>query len=409
MNVNLKYNKVLEEKMLIILMIITPFIDLLNGFFEFVLNVNLSPGVIIRSCILIFIIYFYIKEEKLNFIILTFIVSIFLLQMLIISFSNNFNILSEISFISKIYYNLFLIFLTGSVLSKKDINYDVYFNCFSKVCIIVTLSLVITKILGIGINSYGISGGYKGLYMGTNDLTAVLVMTLPFMLYRIFTDGTNIIFVIIALLAALNMIMIGTKTAIIFLIIISLFFLYNIFFKNINLKSFILLILFLGTFLIVFDKYLFDIFKDTILQRQIYFIKENDLVSYLLSERNITLIKSIRFWSSSIINIILGASFNNGAEFIGNFSQGHGMIEMDLIDILYFYGIILFLIVAYPLTKVLIKGFKVLFVKKELKLKLIAFIYIVIFIMSFLGGHVLLSPLAGVYFAVIYGILKNIN
>ena len=98
MNVNLKYNKVLEEKMLIILMIITPFIDLLNGFFEFVLNVNLSPGVIIRSCILIFIIYFYIKEEKLNFIILTFIVSIFLLQMLIISFSNNFNIFTIIFF-----------------------------------------------------------------------------------------------------------------------------------------------------------------------------------------------------------------------------------------------------------------------------------------------------------------------
>lgn len=37
MKTNLKGNKVLEEKMLIVLMLITPFIDLLNGFFEFVL------------------------------------------------------------------------------------------------------------------------------------------------------------------------------------------------------------------------------------------------------------------------------------------------------------------------------------------------------------------------------------
>lgn len=409
MNVNLNGKKILEERMLIILMLITPFIDLLNGFFEFVLKVNLSPGAIIRSFILIIIIYFYVKQEKLNFIRFTFIVSIFILQMLIISFSNCFNILSEVSFISKIYYNLFLIFLTGSFLSKENIDYDIYFDCFSKVCIIVTLSLITTRFLGIGVSSYGDAGGYKGLYMGTNDLTAVLVMTLPFMLYKIFTGGKGIIYIIVALLGALNLIMIGTKTAIIFLVIISTFFFYNIFLKRMSLKSFTLLIVFFIAFWFIFDKYLFNMFKNTILQRQMYFISQNDLVSYLLSERNITLIKSIEFWSSSLVNIILGVGFNNGANFIGTFSQGHGMIEMDLIDILYFYGLILFFIVVVPLVKVFIKGFKVLITKKELKLKLIAFIYIVAFIMSFLGGHVLLSPLAGVYFAIIYGMLKNVR
>ncbi|MDK0864090.1 O-antigen ligase family protein [Clostridium perfringens] len=409
MKTNLKGNKVLEEKMLIVLMLITPFIDLLNGFFEFVLNTNLSPGVIIRSIILLIIIYFYVKQEKINFIKFIFIVCIFLFQILIISFYNDFNILNEISFISKIYYNLFLMFLTGYVLSRKDIDYNIYFDCFSKVCIIVTLSLIITRIFGVGMSSYGAAGGYKGLYMGTNDLTAVLVMTFPFILYKIFTKDSNITYTIVALLAALNMIMIGTKTAIIFLIIISLFFFYNIFFKNINLKSFIILIMFFITFLIVFDKYLLDIFKNTILQRQIYFMKENDLISYLLSDRNMTLITSFRFWCSSLINIILGVGFNNGSAFIESFLNGHTMIEMDLIDILYFYGIVLFIMVAYLLIKALIKAIKVLFIKKELNFKLIAFIYIVAFIMSFLGGHVLLSPLAGVYFAIIYGMLKNIK
>lgn len=409
MKTNLKGNKVLEEKMLIVLMLITPFIDLLNGFFEFVLNTNLSPGVIIRSIILLIIIYFYVKQEKINFIKFIFIVCIFLFQILIISFYNDFNILNEISFISKIYYNLFLMFLTGYVLSRKDIDYNIYFDCFSKVCIIVTLSLIITRIFGVGMSSYGAAGGYKGLYMGTNDLTAVLVMTFPFILYKIFTKDSNITYTIVALLAALNMIMIGTKTAIIFLIIISLFFFYNIFFKNINLKSFIILIMFFITFLIVFDKYLLDIFKNTILQRQIYFMKENDLISYLLSDRNMTLITSFGFWCSSLINIILGVGFNNGSAFIESFLNGHTMIEMDLIDILYFYGIVLFIMVAYLLIKALIKAIKVLFIKKELNFKLIAFIYIVAFIMSFLGGHVLLSPLAGVYFAIIYGMLKNIK
>ena len=54
-----------DEKLIVYLMMLTPFIDLLNGVFEEILSINISPGLLIRSIILVVIMYIYIiKEEK---------------------------------------------------------------------------------------------------------------------------------------------------------------------------------------------------------------------------------------------------------------------------------------------------------------------------------------------------------
>lgn len=116
---------------------------------------------------------------------------------------------------------------------------------------------------------------------------------------------------------------------------------------------------------------------------------------------------AMKYWGENIQNIILGLGFTNGSNIIGSFLTGHGMIEMDFFDILYFYGVGLFTVIAIPLTKRFFKAIVLVFKSKKLLFKTISLIYIIIFCTSFFGGHILLSPLSGIYFAIIYGMLKK--
>ncbi|WLF68999.1 O-antigen ligase family protein [Clostridium septicum] len=398
---------VVNAKFIYFLMIITPFIDLLNGLFTFVFKIDISPGIIIRTGILVAIIIFYIKQEAGNFMKFIFIISLFLIQMLFIGFNSEVNILQEVLFISKIYYNMFLIFSIDYLFKNEVIVYDKCIEKMITVSIIVAASLIITKILGIGINSYGEAGGYKGLYIGTNDLTAVLIMTFPFIIYRLSTAHRKFKYIISSIIVGVNIIMIGTKTSVIVFAVIIVFYIYNIFLKEKDVKNIIFVGVLIFIFAMIFRKYLWEAYSSTILVRQKYFLSQQNLVTYLLSGRNFTLMNAMKYWGENIQNIILGLGFTNGSNIIGSFLTGHGMIEMDFFDILYFYGVGLFTVIAIPLTKRFFKAIVLVFKSKKLLFKTISLIYIIIFCTSFFGGHILLSPLSGIYFAIIYGMLKK--
>ena len=68
----------------------------------------------------------------------------------------------------------------------------------------------------------------------------------------------------------------------------------------------------------------------------------------------------------------------------------------------------MFLIISIPLIKTMIKSFYIFINTKVLIFKVIALIYLITITISFLGGHILLSPLAGIYFVVIYGMVNQI-
>lgn len=399
----------INEKFIIYLMMLTPFIDLLNGLFEYIFKINISPGVVIRSGILVIIIYIYIMQKRSNILKIIGIVALFLVQILFLSFNNDINIYAEISFISKIYYNIFLIFIIGRLFRESNIDYEVYVDKFISVSLIITISLIITKVLGIGISAYGDAGGYKGLYMGLNDLTAVLVITFPFILYRLSTANNKIKYSIYATFVGVNIVSVGTKTSLVILTVIIMFFVYQIMFKQRKFINIIVVLISIVVFFIVFEKYFWETYSSTILVRQKYFMENQNFITFLVSGRNATLITAMEHWNSGLFNILFGLGFTKGSEFIGSFLLGHGMIEMDFFDILYFYGLIFLLIVAIPLVNIFLKSIKNIFKAKKLLYKIICLVYILVIIISFLGGHVLLSPLAGIYFAVIYGLVGGMK
>ncbi len=395
----------IDEKFILLLIVMTPLIDLVNGFFVYVLKSGFSPGVIIRSTILVIIIMFYIKKRK-QLLLFIFLISLFLLEILLEGLFGKVSIMSEVSFVSKIYYNMFLMYVIENNIHK--ISFKKLIDSLVMANLIVTFSLIVTKVLGIGMQSYGESGGYKGLYMGLNDLTGVVIMTFPFLIYKFLNNKNSCKYGILVIISAVNIILIGTKTSLVFLIVIIIFVLYELLFKEKKVFNIILVIFFVTIFMIIFKKYFWNSYSSSILARLYYHSEQQDYSTFILSGRNKTLAKSMLYWSKNVRWILSGIGFTEGSAYIGTFLESHGMIEMDFFDSLYFYGAIFTIILFVPLFKKFIKSIFIFVRSKELLYKLIAFVYMISALISFLGGHIILSPLAGVYFVLLAAMLKKI-
>lgn len=416
MNIRSKFRRILDEinidKIVLILILITPIIDLINGFFDYVLKSEFSPGVIIRAVILMILILIFLLQNKKNIIKIGVCLILFIIQMILISFEYHIELFSEISFISKIYYNILMIYILNNMFKNKIRSISKYINTLVYVNIICTSSIIISRILNIGVNSYGSDGGFKGLFIGLNDITSTLVVTFPFVIYKAINESNKkekIFYLIFSLISGINIVLIGTKTAIAMFFLTIAFFIYN-FIKNKGSKRNLIV---LGTcvliFLIIFRVFYWETFNNTIIERMKFFFKELDFFTFLVSKRNLTLMDALPLWASKFKYIVFGVGFTQGSDFIGTFLKNHGMIEMDIFDILYFYGIIMLPIIIIPTFKVLYKSIKI-FLKNEMFIeKLLSLVYIINFTIMFLGGHVLLSPLAGIYFAVLYAIVNNME
>jgi hypothetical protein len=157
----------------------------------------------------------------------------------------------------------------------------------------------------------------------------------------------------------------------------------------------------------IFLRYYYSEFSATIIQRNKYFYRNMNLVSYILSGRNDIAKIAFDFWIDNPSKWLFGVGFFNGSKVISYYYAGHGMIEMDLIDVLYFYGIVACLIISTIIFKSMYKALYIIVRKAGFREKVTAFNFIGAFIISFLGGHVILSPLSGIYFAIICGIVNK--
>ena len=175
----------------------------------------------------------------------------------------------------------------------------------------------------------------------------------------------------IAAFSAINIVLLGTKTSMVIVGVSVLFFIYQVFFKEKKIRNIILVILFITIFIFVFERFFWDTFNSTILTRLQYFRERQDLTSFIVSGRNETLIKSFELWGSNFFYILFGTGFTIGGGFIQSFLPGHALIEMDLFDIMYFYGIIMLVIIYIPLCKILIKSILLLIKPSKLLYKTI--------------------------------------
>jgi glycosyltransferase involved in cell wall biosynthesis len=384
------------EYLVYFLLVFNPLIDLVNGIFYYVMNNELpfSPGQIVRGLLLFFVLYHVYKSGLRQKFLLVLCFLLFGIQEVIHVIFNEANITTDVLFVSKIWFNLFLLFLLITYNEKLLFNMTKLINAFLFGASFISLVVIITALLGLGVESYG-GVGNKGFFMGLNDISAIITMAIPLALYRFITSSLNkkmYFFVVLSLVT--TMFLLGTKAPIVFGLF-SLFY-YLIFMARSQIDKKIFLIIIGSISLLI--PFLYNNLQH-IIARQLYHFERLNFFSFILSGRNKIAEVAADFFLQKWWFVFIGTGFTSGSGWIAeNFDPRHGMIEMDFLDIFYFYGILFTGMVMVFILPTVFLAFKKFLNKDELLNKTISLTIIIGFLLSFLGGHILLSPLAGPYF-----------
>lgn len=398
------------------LLILLPVIDLFTSLSTRLLSTNISLGMIIKSAIIVYcIIYIFFmtssKFKKQSMIFLSFFM-IFVSLYFIFKpdiFPNHFFV--ELSYIVKLMF--FPILFSGLIcycedneLDKKMLKYTFILDL-----LLYSLFLLIPLITGTAYNTY-IDGskGYVGWFYSGNEISAIIVLLLPFV-YELLKDK-KVIFFIILIITTLIFATIGTKVILFGCLIISLLVLLtSIFKKGLNDRkktvfvSAISLIIVTIIMLNSASKYNFNHVSNRPSNDAIINIEEkieNDTIAKLvgfslklLSSRELYLIDthSVYMDNFSVNSLLFGMGFSN----TGNIDDVRilKLIEVDLLDIFYHAGIFGLVIVLLPYVYTLYLLIKA-FIIKQTKWNSHIFFYGMMTLMSggisCISGHVLLAP-----------------
>lgn len=394
------------------IMLITPIIDLLNGILR---EISFSPGQIIRSIILLFayvLTYFFSRRD---FIYLNILLGVLGLILLIHVFVFNEPIAGQIIWNARIMYTLILIVYFRSVFPKLSKLFRNNLLVYLEYAVsFISIVILLSALSNTGFSTYenGSGVGYKGFFLGQNDITAVISMIFPILLYRLISIRKNrvirIINVTVVLFAA---VLLGTKSGLAFIIlsILGVGCLVISQKKHLNFfkqrkKYFIYSAV---SFVLVTTTFLFFVRESLLkwLDFQLFFLnKSNSFLTFILSGRNKSIQPMLEVLWENPIFFFIGSTFNKGQKLIGNKLGYHAFIEFDPISILYYNGILVFLLYFY----VFFQLFKYIpyLIKCNIETKVILISFGIGFLYSSLGGHVLPSGIAGTYFAVLFGLIK---
>lgn len=389
-------NKYLKNNISLLLKIflyLQPIIDIITGVMINCLNINLTIGMIIRFLFLLFIVYFYLFVKKNNskykIIYLISVLLFSIISIILILVTKDIHVLGfELSNILKVFYFPLLIIL----IDKDDIKITI--NDIVNVGIIYLILITIPNIFNISYNSYTQGKiGSVGLFNSGNEISAILSIITPFMIYYLFNKNNNYIKLLLILLMVYNYFTVGNKIIIISLILSIIFNIYLYLKKNkVDSKkliiSIIIIILLMGLGMYLLPKTNFyyniklhlnflginnikDLFSFNFINRFIF----SDRLTYLIDVNNIYL-------ASNISNKLFGVGF------ITNYATdlvSMKLIEMDLFDIFYRVGIVGFTLFIIPIIKCIKEVFKG-------KDSIIIFSVILALLISVFVGHTLTAP-----------------
>ena len=391
-----------------IFLFIQPIIDLTTSVMLNYFNINITIGMIIRFIFLLFIVIFYlfIKKNSSNYkkiyLSIIFIFSIIYLLLILIN-KGNIILFSELTNYLKIIYFPILI----TLIDKEDLK--ITLNDLINLSFIYLLLIFIPNLFNISFNSYSQGKiGSVGLFNSGNEISAIISILTPFMIYYIYQDKNTIKKILLVLLMLLTYFQMGSKIVIISLILSIIFNMFLL--KNNSTKlnkkyliAIILLILIalISAFIIIPKTNFYynitlhlqylginnfsDIFTYKFLDRFIF----SDRLTFL----NIT---NNYFIQGNLLEKLfgLGSIINPYTDYVYTKS-----IEMDIFDIFYYIGIIGFIIYLLPLIKNI----------KELnKNKLIRFSIILSLIIATLVGHTLIAPAVAIYVAYLFKMGDNL-
>lgn len=386
-----------KERILYYIILFNFLIDFINGIWAF----PVSFGQITRTLIMMISLYYIANydSKKIKNIVLVF---VFFITSIMLSFIIDHNSIHGLKLDIKIFYRIFYFIVFTQLLvmftKKNIIKEDLIRKAIYKSMYIIPVLICISYLLGISKSSYAYGNiGIKGTFISLNALNASLIAMFVFALDKIYLEK-KLIDIIGLIIILISLIMLGTKSSFIFIALIFItfivVFLKNTGLKNWSLKSTFLLIGILFASMGILQLF-FKTTIDSIVSMQLYFISNNDLLTYLLSGRNKLLEAGYSTYidNLNIKNIIFGmGSYNVQVDIfsiVNKASGGIKNIEMDLFDILFSYGVIGTIIIYTYALKLPYN-----YIKKNFNINrpyIIALISLLIY--GLLGGHVFDSPM----------------
>ena len=396
----MKFSSKLFDKLIFIFIIIQPFIDAITMYQIRSPIKIISISVITRGLFLVIISFWLYKKcrKKLLFYIL---LGYFVIDVVyIILFTNN-SIYQEIANLFQIFY-LPLVILFFQLYENKKINLSLIF----KVYLIYLNFIIVPYFLHIGVYAseyYPGKSGYYGLFNGGNEISAVILAMLPWIIHYLSNNRNVFLKIFIAIETIFCIYLIGTKTILLGSIIVLLYFLipkiFKIFKKDV-LKNILISILIATILLILIIIVVpsMPIYKNILLALK--FFNVNSLTDFLKIEVIDNIIFSGRLNILENINEIYCNSqfityiFGLGETTLLNLK----LIEIDIFDIFYSIGIL----GIFIYLMIMIKGIK----KAKLK-SIYLFSFILLIFVSPFTGHILTSTCVSIYLGLNFILTTN--
>lgn len=399
----------LHMKVLLLIVLLTPFIDVLNGIL--LERVSISPGQIFRIGILIYGVYILAKYSF----------KLFLLFMLILIVSNmsllfsihlyGVNVFLNLIWDIRIIFTIVLILLFIMVIPFKSNYSQKLLYCCEFSMFIISIVILYGTITGAGFQTYDVGVGGKGFFQGQNDLSAVFSMLFPLTLVQLILDERfRLIRLINLMCTLLAIVFLGTKSAIISVILGSIITISLTFFskrkktlhaRRILILSISLVISVILVALLVINKFS-DLIEDWI-NYQLYFLNTSThILTYILSGRNLVINPILEVYKNNPLIIFFGTSFEEGQRLLSSITGYFTFVEFDPLAVLFYKGLIEYCLI----TSIFIYIIKYsLYLLKGNELDKAVFVGLWGGILnSAFAAHVIASGLAGTYLAIISGL-----
>ncbi len=445
------------EKIFWAYLFINPILDIVNGLFiskvmtigildvEFVSTLGVTPSLVIRMLfLLLFVLYVFLVKDKYS--ILTAVPIALAWVLSIVSeyrWTGNLNFFIDAQYMARFCYNIVLFMVYTRVFSHRwGVDGQDLVSMLNTVAtytlILLAVSILIPAILGIGYNTYADRLGYRGnrgFFYAGNDVTAIMALLMPLCMATTLKgreisakmSGKPAFLFFPALAAALGanaMLVIGSKTAFLAVFIASgailVFVLVHCILKKsaTMLKDFALILLIAFVIFMLLNLVstlqvrkklvemgetiapfrILDIFRDSAHIQAITdsaqateIIAENEgLENAVLNGRQVKLAEQF-------------AEYRAGGILVWLFGLGRGsqevIIEMDLFEVLFYYGVFGFIAMLWLYVKLAISFFRGFFRKFDV-VSFAAFIGIGLTVgYLVIAGHVLFSVTSGFYLA----------
>lgn len=318
--------------------------------------------------------------------------------------SDNYNVVEDVSNFIKLLMPM-ITFMAFSIFNRRGYfqqhlieKYLSYFFKSAMVLIFINSCLIM---YGVSIYQYQFSDssvGGGGLISSGNELAALLVLLYLPSLSFISKSKTNRLWLILCFLVyGFAMFVGGMKFSILSFIILTVYYLFYV--QQFNVKSIFYGFLVIAILPLVFGR-LFQLIEPFIARWE-YFYNQFDLLTFLLSGRNV---RVEYFFNEVMANVSLtelifgfGWGTDDNIGFIG-----YGVYEVDLFDALYSYGLIGVIISLFIWVGAFIISIVNFFKAKNLFTKSISLSVILLFLGSFVTGHIWFSGLIGIYLGMLF-------